>query len=129
LKIAVFPCKADPLHVGHLIQIKRLLKEYPRVIVDIYVYEGRCMSFCEVVDILEELFAERSRGLIFEKHKKSYSESLPGYSKEDYIFVTGNKKVVDNLKGEFQVKKIDRFKHYRAREIKKEIKNETTNRI
>jgi len=69
LKIAVFPCKADPLHVGHLIQIKRLLKEYPRVIVDIYVYEGRCMSFCEVVDILEELFAERSRGLIFEKHK------------------------------------------------------------
>jgi nicotinamide mononucleotide adenylyltransferase len=112
---AVFPCKANPLHLGHVVQIKRLLKEYDTVIIDILEQEKRDMGIYEALDVLYEVLTIEEYCRVFLRtHVESYVEGY--YLKaEPCVFVTGNEKVIEALrKNNQQVKVIPRYKNYNS---------------
>lgn len=120
---AVFPSKLDPVHVGHLIQINRLIEndDFDKVVVDIFEYEDRVMETKEAIDIVNELIGDEK--LEFQTHNSTYVETTPDTTDGDVVFVTGNEDVIDNLRGYgFSVKKIERFKSYRANALREEFK-------
>ena len=52
-KIALFSGRYDPVHLGHMITIGKLLQKYNKVIVCILDYPGR--SFCDI-KLVKEIF-------------------------------------------------------------------------
>ena len=97
---ALFPCKCDPIHVGHIVQIKRLLKTHKYVIIDIYDYDSRVMPVEEVEEVINEVMCGcEMKRIRFRTHKTSYAKSS---YEAIYIYhiVTGNKAVYNKLKKE-----------------------------
>jgi len=122
LTTAVFPAKLDPVHVGHLIQIKRLIEDdrYDRVVVDIFEYEDRVMETEKAIDIVDELIDDEK--LDFQLHNSTYTKNPPEVTDNDIVFVTGNPDVADNLKEHgLSVKEIARFESYRAKPLRDEF--------
>jgi len=122
MNVAVFCGKFDPIHIGHLIQIKRLRDKYGKVLVDIQDYEGRIMKVEKVIDIIKELIGLDD--LIFHRYHTSYTIDLPDYPvKDNYVFLTGNKEVIENLRNQgFNVKPMERFWKYEASFLRNAIK-------
>jgi len=130
-KYALFPCKCDPIHVGHVVQIRRMLKTHTYVIIDMYDYESRVMPVEEVKEVLKDILCEKEYDrLRFRTHKTSYSES----SYEAiflYHTLTGNEAVYKKLKREaFDVDFIKEYKKYRSTPMRQywSSKNEEKNK-
>lgn len=98
-KIALFPGRFQPPHLGHVLTIMRIYPIYDEIIVGIseYTYGGRkkrVLSTKKIMNILEKLFINlpkikvipMGRGII---ERKSYDD-LPPF---DYI-VTSNMEVI-----------------------------------
>jgi nicotinamide-nucleotide adenylyltransferase len=98
-KIALFPGRFQPPHLGHILTIMRIYPIYDEIIVGIseYTYGGRkkrVLSTKKIMNILEKLFINlpkikvipMGRGVI---ERKSYDD-LPPF---DYI-VTSNMEVI-----------------------------------
>ena len=117
MKMAVFPCKMNPIHVGHLVQIRRLIDRYDLVCIDILNDERFMSSIDETKDIIHEIFKYTIHKIIFKDHFLSYVNTIPehDFPYDDVVYVTGNNDVYDNLlKNGFNVKKIKRFSFYRS---------------
>ena len=117
----LFPCKCDPIHVGHLIQIKKLLKRGYDVTVDI-LDKDRVQSIDAVRYILRTMFDDKVQ---VKTHSISYQKRLPeSIEFYDYV-VTGNSKIIrvliDNVISFILIK---RYPGYRASKMKEMYKND-----
>ncbi len=119
----VFPCKVDPPNLGHIIQIKRLLRNHKIVILDIYKHSNRFISTDEVPVILKEALTEEEyRRVYYKRHLKSYVENT-SECLESYLHVTGNILVFENLRSAgIRVLYLKRYKFYKSEYIRRGAK-------
>jgi phosphopantetheine adenylyltransferase len=125
MKKALFPCKCDPIHTGHLVQIKTLLNKGYDVTVDILTDENRkrVMSLWEVRYILRLFFNSRVH---IRTHRISYSQHFPLELLKEYnVLVTGNTLLFDAVIGKIQVEFMPRYPGYRASKMRKMYEEET----
>jgi nicotinamide mononucleotide adenylyltransferase len=122
--IARFPCKCDPIHVGHIIQLKRLLALYDTIILDILYYPTRVQNISEVMEILKTLLLpDEYCRLLIVTHTISYTKSIPDCI--DCPVITGNPKVEEFLrKNGVEVIYINRFSDYTSSELRKRLSSE-----
>ena len=110
----VFPCKCDPIHVGHIMQIGKLLNDHGGVIVDVFDYPDRTMSIDQVGDILKFIFPAN---VTVKSYKKPYTEELPEDKKRTYA--TANDEVAKVLtKNKIKVIKLKRIPGYHSKNMK-----------
>ena len=106
----VFPGKFDPIHIGHIMQIGKLLINEGCVVVDIFDYPNRTMSIKDVSNIIKFIFPSN---VLIKTHNKTYGISIP--KDKDKIYVMGNNKVANNLSEHgIGIRKIERFPGYRS---------------
>ena len=122
----LLPCKLDPPHLGHAIQLHNLLKRY-NVILDIYMYEGRVTTVEEVVGILADIFTKKEIGRLYVKtHQKSYSKDTSELP-YDYPIFTGNEDVYKELKiRQYKVFKMPRYSKYCSTYMRKHWRENDT---
>lgn len=115
----IFPCKLDPLHLGHVVQIKKLLRMYDEVILDVLDYGGRVMSPTQATFTLHEVLTKNEvKRIHLRTHKISYLVSTENLSKEVDIY-TGNNALFKKLKEEgFKVYKMERYGNYRSSHLR-----------
>ena len=118
-KVALFPCKANPPHVGHIISLLRIKKDYDKIIIDI-LDKDQLIPVKKSISDLKEIFDNFPGKFDYSTHKISYTKtkSLDNVPKCDVI-VTGNRKVARKFeKLGANVRVIDRVPVYRGRYIR-----------
>jgi cytidyltransferase-like protein len=137
-KVALFSGRFDPVHLGHIITLGRLLKKYSKVIVCILDYPER--EVCDIkkaIEILETFLKlwcyERNRVIIgvnkthFAKISLKEIEficntAVVSTTFYTYVYVGGNEEVNKHIKSiGFPVEYIPRSYFYRATSIREEI--------
>jgi len=101
-----FPGKFQPPHLGHVITISKLLKDY-EVIIGITEDKPRVMTREQVLDIFETIFTTRLTCRLIDGKLTNYknTDNLPMFD----ILVSGNDEVIDwGLKMGLPVKKVSR---------------------
>lgn len=125
MKKVLFPCKCDPIHTGHLMQIKWLLNKGYDVTVDILWTgkEDRAMSPWEIRYIIYIIFDNKVK---IKSHDISYSKGFPDEIKKNYDYVaTANDKLITTLIDKFiPIIKLKRYPGYRASKMKEMYKDE-----
>ena len=111
--IALFPCKANPPHLGHIITLLKIKDDYDKIIVDL-LDADLLISAEESIEILKQVFDYFPEKFIFTTHKESYGamkdfSNLPSFD----IVVTGNEKIYKNMqKNGFKIRIIERIPSY-----------------
>jgi len=115
----VFPCKLDPLHLGHVVVIKNMLKKY-NVILDIYLYPNRVMDILEICHILRDVLDEKEyRRIYIATHTISYAKSIEQLQNK-YPIYTGNKEVYKKCQaGNYNVSLMPRYRKYHSTYMRK----------
>ena len=94
--IALFPGKFQPLHLGHIVTIRRLQKTYEKVIV-LVTKDGSYMSQEEIVNTLKEVLPEVEvatiSGRLVDRTRFSLKRQLRNLHFD--IIVSGNNDVID----------------------------------
>lgn len=123
----LFPVKCDPVHIGHVMQIKELLLNDYDVTIDILDSADRVQNTLKVCEIIRILFDGKVN---FRFHTVSYAITLPIYvTNYDYI-ATGNRDIISNInlsEKNIKVIPLNRFKGYRAtrmRDVLRDIYDE-----
>jgi nicotinamide mononucleotide adenylyltransferase len=120
MKKVLFPCKCDPIHVGHLMQIKWLINKGYDVTVDIFWSgkEERIQSPWEIRYILYIIFNNRVH---ITTHDVSYAEGFPDGIRNQYdIVATGNDNLIPALVARYiPFIKLNRSPGYRASKMRK----------
>jgi nicotinamide mononucleotide adenylyltransferase len=107
-KVAFFPGKFQPPHIGHVLTISKLMKKY-HVIIGISPDDPRVISQKEVKCIFETIFGDRADYFIFDYMLTTYRQ-IDDFPKFDVI-LTGNDQVINWAKKlKLKVKKIPRSK-------------------
>ena len=96
--IALFPCKAAPPHIGHIITLLKIKDDYEKIIIDI-LDTDLLISAEESKHILKQILDHFPGKFLFKTHKESYMtvkkfSELPIFD----IIITGNKRVYKNMK-------------------------------
>jgi len=91
-RIAFFPGKFQPPHIGHVLTISKLLKKY-YVIIGISQDGPRVVSQQEVKRIFETIFGDRADYFIFNDILTNYKE-IKNFPRFD-VLLTGNDEVID----------------------------------
>ena len=108
--IALFPCKANPPHIGHIITLLKIKDDYDRIIVDL-LDTDLLISTEESIEILKNVLDFFPDKFSFTTHKDSYAsiENFDNLPKFDVV-VSGNEKVCKNMKRNgFEVRFIERI--------------------
>jgi cytidyltransferase-like protein len=140
-KIALFSGRFDPVHLGHIITIGRLLEKYQQVIVCILDHSGRESVNIEVIKNIYETFirlwAEDKRRIEVVTNETHFAYIEKSEIKQickkawvkdisNVVYVSGNEEVNKHIKSiGFPVEYIPRSYFYRAtsiRELLKDIK-------
>ena len=119
LKVALFPCKVNPPHIGHIITLLRIKEDYNKIIIDI-LDADLLISAKEAIFMLKEILDNFPDKFEYRTHKISYTKirNLSKFPKCDVV-VTGNKKLYKNLgKLGANVRLVDRVPVYRSRYIR-----------
>ena len=107
--IALFPCKANPPHIGHIVTLLRIKDDYDKIIIDL-LDTDLLISAEESISILRKVLDHFSGKFEYWTHEDSYAtlnefDNLPEFD----VVVTGNKKIYENMKKNgFEVKFIER---------------------
>lgn len=105
-KLAFFPGKFQPPHIGHVLTISKLLKSY-NIIIGISPDKPRVASQHEVKDTFKTIFCDRVQYFIFNDVLTNYT-SISQFPKFD-VLLTGNNNVINWAKKlKVSVKKISR---------------------
>jgi hypothetical protein len=107
-KIAFFPGKFQPPHIGHVLTISKLLKKY-HIILGISPDGPRVISQREVKDVFETIFDDRVQYFIFDGILSDYREieNFPHFD----VILTGNDKIIKWAKKlNMPIKRIQRSK-------------------
>ncbi|MFO8022912.1 MAG: hypothetical protein R6U65_10630 [Perlabentimonas sp.] len=121
----LFPVKCDPVHIGHVMQIKELLLNGYDVTVDLLNSENRVQSIIDVHEILKIIFDNQ---VTFRIHSISYAKVVPKYLMNYDYLATGNRDIISaiNLSGaSIQVIPLQRIKGYRASKMREMYEEET----
>lgn len=122
-KIALFPCKLDPPHVGHVLTLIKISNDYEKIIVDIYENDNKLLDLQERIDIISPILDLLDCEISYNIHETSYSKDISNHPVCDTV-VSGNKKILSNFsKHGVPTRKIDESLFYRSSIIKKAYKN------
>jgi len=114
---AVFPCKINPPHLGHIITLLKIKDDYDVIIVDVLDID-LIMSAVESINLIKKVLDFFPNKFEYKTHKVSYALESSGLLK-DNVIITGNKKVYKKLKDEgFEVRFIDRTPIFRGEYIR-----------
>jgi cytidyltransferase-like protein len=137
-KIALFSGRFDPIHLGHVITIGRLLEKYKKVIVCILDYPERSFLVDNNVSILKTFLRcwndrEKNR-VILTVNKTHFAKITPEEIQticwnavntkfEKFTYVGGNEEVNSHVKGlgVIDVEYISRSYFYNSSSIRKSI--------
>jgi len=91
MKIAFFPGKFQPPHIGHILTISKLMKKY-QIIIGISPDRPRVISQKEVKKIFQTIFENKVDYFIFDNTLTMYKEinTFPYFD----IILTGNDEVI-----------------------------------
>lgn len=117
----LFPCKCDPIHTGHIIQIKKLVDAGYDVTVDVLLYKDRVMSLFEVRCILHKLFKDKVKVAM---HVESYAYGFPPEMTRVYdMLVSGNTNILEAwTKRKIMLYEIKGYRATRMRNMYKDLK-------
>lgn len=118
---AIFPVRANPPHIGHIIAFLKIKKKYDKVIVTVSdntygELKPSIISSIEVKEILDEVFKHIGGYEIILVNEpfitRTIFDDLPSFD----IVVTGNKAVYDNMKKHnIKVELLERTPIYRGK--------------
>lgn len=113
----LFPCRLDPINVGHIVQIAKLLGMGYELTVDIFNYKYRTMPLEEAKHILKLVFGDSIR---IATHDYSYTKKIPEYVRTEYRYVvTGNVALIDVFNNEnVSHRYLPRYKGYRSSKMR-----------
>ena len=118
--VALFPVKANPPHLGHILTLLRIKDDYDKIIISV-LDVNLFITPKEVIKIFKKVFDHFPNKFHYFIHQYSFTtktefDYLPPYD----IIVTANKKVYDNVKKHgINVKLIERTPYYRGEDIRK----------
>lgn len=104
--IAFFPGKFQPPHLGHILTLKRLAREYDKIFVGITGDSPQVMPATEVAKIFAEVLEGKSfeiltiKGKLTEKTpkelKNDINSTIPNIKNFNFdVLISGNKEVID----------------------------------
>jgi nicotinamide mononucleotide adenylyltransferase len=119
IKIALFPCKANPPHIGHIITLLRIKDDYDKIIIDLLDVDLHIKPK-KSITIFKQILDHFPNKFEYNIHKVSYTKTkifddIPNCD----VIVTGNKKVYKNMKKNgLNVKLLERVPIYKGRYIR-----------
>jgi len=119
----LFPGKFNPIHVGHILQIAKLVKNYDITVgVQCNRTFKRVITYEEVKFILDTIFDKK---VIVYKYNKSYISGFPKKIKDNFDMVaSGNIKIIlSAYRQDIKVIQLNRIKGYRASKMKRMYEN------
>lgn len=120
--IALFPVKANPPHLGHILTLLRLKDRYRKIMISI-LDVNLFIEPKEIIEILDKVLKYFPQKFYYNIHRQSLSNSdfKELTDKLDFdVVVSGNRKVLDNaikcgLKADF----IERTPYYKGEDIRR----------
>ena len=119
-KTAIFSCRTDPVHVGHILTICKLFTYYgfKRVVVVVLDYSEReACTAKEAVDIFAKIFCHMDLSITLMINKEHFGfitrdEYLEVLKRadvkfEDAVYVAGNPQVIEHFKNDLKLPHID----------------------
>jgi nicotinamide mononucleotide adenylyltransferase len=97
--IALFPCKLDPPHLGHVITLLNIKDDYEKIIIDILDHgEERLISPKEAISTIDQVLKHFPGKFEYRTHRQSYTlpckfKDLPNFD----VVVSGNQVLLDNM--------------------------------
>jgi len=127
--IAIFPVRANPPHLGHIITLLSIKDDYDKIIIAVSdnTYNGKKPQIIpkeEVAYILNEVFKHfpDKYEIVFSEERfvtRKYFNDLPEFD----IVVSGNEKCCDNMKKQgIKVRFLERTPIYRSTFIREAYK-------
>ena len=119
MTIALFPCKINPPHIGHIITLLQLMKDYDHIIIDILDCDILIPAE-QAISILRKVLDFFPGKFSYIVHKQSYGTATDFQHLPDFDeVVSGNESICDNMKkNHFQVRFIPRTEGYRGEYIR-----------
>ncbi|MDD3493461.1 MAG: hypothetical protein PHU95_02800 [Candidatus Thermoplasmatota archaeon] len=115
--IALFPCKLDPPHLGHVVTLLDIKDDYDTIILD--VLDGgpeRLITVEEAVSLIHRVLRHFPGKYEYRVHKKSYASTggfcdLPNFD----VVVSGNQALLDNMREQgYKTRYVERVPVYRG---------------
>ena len=123
--VAFFPGKFQPPHIGHVMLLAQLIREYDEVIVGISEDTPRIMSQDEVSDMFKVIYPDLNI-FKFERALTEY-DKIDNFPSFDILITAENKEVIEWCKRKnINCRNIKRFEFVgcRSRDIRKIIYND-----
>lgn len=118
-KVALFPCKANPPHLGHILTLLKLKDDYDKIIIDVLDVK-LLISADESIVILKKILNYIPGKFEYNKHKRSYIYEYPEKIPKCDEVVTGNIKLYNKMiKQGINVRLIERTPIYKGELIRK----------
>lgn len=124
-KIALFPCKANPPHIGHITTLLRIKDDYDKIIIDI-LNANRIISTTDAIKIFKKILDNFPNKFEYATHETSYTismKTLPLFFLCEFdTVVSGNKKIIEIFnKHGFETRYIERTPFYCGRTIREAL--------